>query len=77
MYELLQNNKPFVWSTDCNNAFLKAKELIASDIVLMRYTLELALRFAYDASPYGIRAVLPHITDSTHITHEESPIAYA
>ncbi|KAK3793006.1 hypothetical protein RRG08_032268 [Elysia crispata] len=71
MHELLQNNKPFVWSTDCNNAFLKAKELIASDKVLMRYTPELPLRLACDASPYGIGAVLSHITDSTHITHEE------
>ena len=77
MHELLQNNKPFVWSTDCNNDFLKAKELIASDKVLMRYTPELPLRLACDASPYEIGAVLSHITDSTHITHEERPSAYA
>ena len=77
MHELLQNNKPFVWSTDCNSAFLKAKELISSDKVLMRYTPELPLRLACDASPYGIAAVLAHITDSSHITYEERPIAYA
>ena len=35
MHELLQNNKPFVWSTDCNNAFLKAKKLIASCATLL------------------------------------------
>ena len=77
MHELLQNNKPFVWSTDCNSAFLMANELIASDKVLMRYTPELPLRLVCDASPYGIAAVLSHITDSSHITYEERPIAYA
>ena len=43
----------------------------------MRYTPELPLRLACDASPYGIGAVLSHITDSSHITYEERPIAYA
>ncbi|XP_005103163.1 uncharacterized protein K02A2.6-like [Aplysia californica] len=76
LHELLQNNTPFVWSTECSRAFQQAKDMIASEEVLVRYKPDLPLssrRLACDASPYGIGAVLSHITEDI----EERPIAYA
>lgn len=73
LHELLQNSTPFVWSTECSRAFQQAKDMIASEEVLIRYTPDLPLRLACDASPYGIGAVLSHITKD----NEERPIAYA
>lgn len=73
LYDQLQNHKTFNWTDDCNSAFQKIKELIASDKVLIKYDPELPLRLATDASPYGIGAVLSHVTK----TGEERPIAYA
>ena len=50
--ELLQKNIKWQWSNKQEKAFLKAKELIASEKVLMRYDPKLPLRLACDASPY-------------------------
>ncbi|KAK7004223.1 Pol polyprotein [Biomphalaria glabrata] len=47
--------------------------MIASDNVLIRYDQNLPVRLACDASPYGIGAVLSHVTKSG----DERPIAYA
>ncbi|RUS88762.1 hypothetical protein EGW08_003479 [Elysia chlorotica] len=73
LHELLQKNTPFKWSPACEQAFLKAKEMIASDEMLMRYSPNLPIHLACDASPYGIGAVLSQVTDD----NEERPIAYA
>ena len=71
--ELLQKGKKFVWSSDCQAAFQKVKNLIASDQVLTHYDPNLPIRLASDASPYGIGAVLSHVLT----TGEERPIAFA
>ena len=71
--ELLQKNIKWQWSNKQEKAFLKAKELIAPENFLMCYDPKLPLRLACDASPYGLGAVLSHITDEG----KERPIAYA
>ena len=69
---LKRKGKSFVWSTECELAFLKLKNEIASDRVLIPYNPELPVILACDASPFGIAAVLSHITQDG-----ERPIAFA
>ena len=71
--ELLQNGKEFHWSRECERAFEKVKQSLASDRVLIRYTPDLPIRLASDASPYGLGAVLSHVLP----TGDEHPIAFA
>ncbi|GFN87707.1 hypothetical protein PoB_001421300 [Plakobranchus ocellatus] len=73
LYNLLQDNKHFSWSTECQKALETIKSMVASDKVLMRYDPDLPLRLATDASPYGLGAVLSHVTREG----DERPIAYA
>lgn len=71
--QLLQANRKWRWSDDCEKAFTEAKEKLAAAPVLTHYNPELPLRLAGDASSYGIGAVLSHVLpDGT-----EHPIAYA
>ena len=71
--KLLQHERKWKWTKECEEAFTKLKELITSDMVLTHYDPELPLRLACDASPVGIGAVLSHIMDDG----TERPIAYA
>ena len=73
LYNQLQDHQQFSWSESCQQSFERIKAMVASDKVLMRYDPDLPLRLATDASPYGLGAVLSHITKDG----EERPIAYA
>ena len=71
--DLLQKNKKWEWSTECDDSFIKVKQLIASENVLCHYNPSLPIRLASDASAYGLGAVLSHVyKDGT-----ERPIAFA
>lgn len=70
--ELLKKNAQFKWTAQCEAAFLKLKEEIASDRVLMPFNPELPVQLACDASPTGIAGILSHIVDD-----QERPIAFA
>ena len=71
--ELLQQSKRWKWSTQCAQAFQKAKQVLSSASVLMHYDPTLPLTLAGDASAYGIGAVISHVLpDGT-----EKPIAFA
>lgn len=72
LYDLLQNDAPFVWSNRCQTAFQTIKSMIASDLVLNHYDPSLPLKLATDASPYGLGAVISHVTDEG-----EKPISFA
>ncbi|GFS02161.1 Pol polyprotein [Elysia marginata] len=48
------------------------KSMVASDLVLIHYDPSLSLKLATDASPYGLGAVLSHVT-----TDGERPICFA
>ena len=58
---LLGNNIRWAWTADCEEAWNRAKRLIASDLVLVHYDPQLPLRLACDASPYGLGTVLSHV----------------
>jgi len=69
---LLRENTNFRWTTACEAAFIKLKEEIASNRILMPFNPKLPLTLACDASPTGIAAVLSHIVNGI-----ERPIAFA
>ncbi|KAL6727140.1 hypothetical protein Aduo_009044 [Ancylostoma duodenale] len=57
---LLKKNVPFNWSEDCQKAFDKAKDVLASPLLLTHFDPNLELIVAADASEYGIGAVILH-----------------
>ncbi len=69
--QLLLKSRKFKWSTECEAAFKKLKNLIVSDQMLVAYDPKLPVTVACDASPVGIGAVLSHIIDGV-----ERPIAF-
>lgn len=71
--KLLEKNKKFKWTADCEEAFKRSKELAASDSVLTHYNSKLPIILATDASPVGISAVISHRFNN----NEERPISFA
>ena len=71
--QLLQKNHKWKWTNQCDDTFLKVKEMITSEQVLTHYDPSLPLRLACDASPVGIGAVLFHVINNS----TERPIAFA
>ncbi|EPB75657.1 hypothetical protein ANCCEY_05248 [Ancylostoma ceylanicum] len=66
---LLKKNTPFKWSPDCQDAFEKAKRVLASPLLLTHFDPKLELIVAADASDYGIGAVVMHcFADGTEKT---------
>lgn len=72
IYELLNTNAHFIWTAQCEAAFIRIKQEIGSERVLAKFDPKLPLILATDASPVGISAVLSHIIEG-----EERPIAFA
>ena len=72
LYELLQKNKKFVWTDECENAFITAKNEFKSDNCLTYYDPKLPLILATDASMNGCGAVLSH----KMANGEEKPIKF-
>ncbi|KAJ8894331.1 hypothetical protein PR048_006953 [Dryococelus australis] len=68
---LLCKNTIFRWTSACETAFLKLKQAIASDQVLVPYDPDLPIQLSCDASPTGITGVLSHTVDG-----HEHPIAF-
>ena len=73
LHQLLQKGHTWNWTKACEKAFTEVKMLIASDVVLTHRDLNIPLRLASDASPYGRRSVLSHVMEDG----EERPIAFA
>lgn len=64
MYRLLNQKNKWEWNEQDLKAFKWAKQVIASDQVLMHYYSNLPLVLSCDASNYGIGACLaPEIID--------------
>ena len=73
LYELLEKDNKWNWSSKCESAFKKTKELVTSDLVLCHHDPALPIRLACDASQVGVGAVISHVLkDGT-----EKPIAFA
>ncbi|KAK6764772.1 hypothetical protein RB195_024918 [Necator americanus] len=63
---LLKKNVPFKWNEECEAAFNRAKEVLASDLLLTHFDPSLDIIVAADASEHGIGAVILHrIPDGT------------
>ena len=73
LHELLQANRKFYWSGDCQEAFRRAKAEIASERVLTHYNPMLPVKVACDASDYGLGAVMSHVMPGG----AERPVAFA
>ncbi|XP_062586311.1 uncharacterized protein K02A2.6-like [Saccostrea cucullata] len=73
LHKLLEKDRKWNWTNECQTAFRKVKELMKSDQVLAHYNPHLPIRLSCDASPFGLGAVLSH----TYPSGEESPIAFA
>ena len=72
LYLLLQKRQEWIWSSAQEEAFYKVKEFMKSSCLLVHFDSVQPLTLAYDASPYGIGAVLSHKT-----ADGERPIAFA
>ena len=65
MNALLEKNRKFVWSNECQIAFERSKKLLTSEPVLTHYNPELPVRLASDASPFGISGIYCHMSCKT------------
>ena len=73
LYRLLEKDRKWKWTEQCERAFKEAKRLITSDQVLTHYNPSLPVKLACDASPTGIGAVLSHVMPDG----AERPVAFA
>ena len=60
LYRLLHHDVPRWWSPEAEQAFIRSKELLTCDDVLVHFNPSLDIILACDASSYGIGAVLAH-----------------
>jgi len=70
--QLLKKNVHFKWTAACEAEFIRLKQEIRSDRILVPFCPELPLQLACDVSPSGIAGILSHIIDN-----QKKPIAFA
>ena len=70
---LLQMDRKWAWSKECDKAFQCAKEQLTSGQVLTHYDPTLPINLAADASAYGVGTVISHVFPDG----SEQPIAFA
>jgi len=73
LHKLLRKGAKWEWSTSQDAAFRLAKAKLTSENLLVHYNPELPIILHTDASPYGLGAVLSHVTADG----AERPVAYA
>lgn len=71
LYKLMEKDHKWEWTDECNRAFLKCKDMLTCDAVLVHYDSKKPIKVACDASSYGLGAVLSHVCDDG-----EHPIAF-
>ena len=72
LYALTEKAAQFKWSAECESAFTKAKNLVASKQVLTHYDPQLPVIIQTDACEAGISGVMSHIMP----TGEEKPVIF-
>ena len=71
--ELLKKDRAWKWTTECQTAFIKLKEVLTSDLFLTHFNPDQDIIVATDASSYGIGACILHkMADGSN-----KPIAHA
>ena len=73
LHQLLASNTKWHWCEKHTAAVKKVKDAVASETVLVHFDPTLPVHLACDASPYGIGAVLSHVTKDG----SDRPIAFA
>ena len=73
LYALLQKHKKWTWGKSQDEAFNKIKDVLKSSKVLAHFDDQLPLILSYDASPYGLGAVLSHKMTNG----DERPVGFA
>lgn len=73
LHELLREGVKWAWTEECEKAFELSQSELVADKVLVPYDEKRKLILAYDASPYGVGAVISHAMDDG----EERPSAFA
>ncbi|XP_030850652.1 uncharacterized protein K02A2.6-like [Strongylocentrotus purpuratus] len=68
----LKKKQVFEWTSECQKAFDLVKKILSSSKVLVYFDPSKEVTLAVDASPYGIGAVISHVTEEG-----DKPIAYA
>ena len=61
LYDLLKKENKWLWGPKQNAAFVRSKELLSSDKILVHYQPDLPITLTCDASPRGVSAILSHI----------------
>ena len=72
LYKLTEKVQKFVWSEQCQKSFEKAKQLVASNVVLTHYDPDLPVVVQTDACEAGISGVMSHIMPNG----DEKPILF-
>ena len=71
--ELMKKDKDWEWTPECQEAFIKIKEVLTLDLFLTHYNPDLDIIVSSDASLYGIGACILHkMPDGSH-----KPVAHA
>jgi len=73
LYMLLRNGTEWNWTSECDQAFNKVKQILISKPVLAHYDHNIPVKLVVDSSSYALGAVLSHV----HPDRTEKPIAYA
>ena len=60
LYSLLKKNTHWNWGAEQKASFQSVKNQLNSDALLVHYDPDCDLLLTYDASPYGVGAVLSH-----------------
>lgn len=60
LIELLMKDVKFIWSADCERAFMRTKDILKSDLLLMHFNPNLPIIVSADASKKGVGGVLMH-----------------
>ena len=71
LYQLL-GNKPWKWTSNCDQAFGDIKRALTSETTLTHYDPGLPVELSVVASPYGLGAVIMHV----YPNEKRRPIAY-
>ncbi|KAK6179270.1 hypothetical protein SNE40_011672 [Patella caerulea] len=73
LHELLQKDTPWLWSKECDKAFMICKQKLTDSKMLVHYDVNKPLKIACDASSYGLGSVISHVDKEGN----EQPIAFA